>query len=44
METFLLSQLFIKAVVKEAEVNEERISKAARLPIDTANLIRVRLA
>src|SRR3984893_11187661 len=33
METFLLAQLFIKAVVKEARVNEERIAKAARLPI-----------
>jgi hypothetical protein len=44
METFLMSQVFIKAVVKEAEVNEERIAKATRLPFDTANLIRVRLA
>ena len=44
METFLVSQVFIKAVVKEAEVNEERIAKATRLPLDTANLIRVRLA
>ena len=44
METFLMSQVFIKAVVKEAEVNEERIAMATRLPLDTANLIRVRLA
>ena len=44
METFLVSQVFIKAVVKEAEVNEERIAKATRLPLDTSNLIRVRLA
>jgi hypothetical protein len=44
METFLISEVFIKAVVKEAEVNEERIAKATRLPLNTANLIRVRLA